>query len=294
MNDPMQDKQPPSFISNQVKDGDYFFLNLSPSSQSELVVVAGGSERCESNYSVERNQFGYYGIEFIAQGSCQVTLEGKTHDLKAGAVFCYGPNTAHRIQNKGEDQLVKFFIDLQGTKVPELLWETFLKELTPHQIAQYRWIHDIFRQLQDSGKKGGDNVQKICQLLIELLIERIHQLSYVPEGNMSLAYATYERCRSYLNNNFSNLKSINDLANQCNVSSAYLARLFKRYTNTPPSSLLLHYKMNYAAELLMAGNHLVKEVADKVGIDDQYYFSRSFKQFFGVSPKNFTATLNRS
>lgn len=294
MNDAMKDKPTPSFISQQVKDGDYFFLNLSPSPHSELVVVAGGSERCEANYAVERNHFGYYGIEFIAQGSCRVTLEGNTHELKAGAVFCYGPNTAHRIENTGEDPLVKFFIDLQGTKVAELLWETFLKELSPHQIAQYRWIHDIFRQLQDSGQKGGDNVQKICGLLIEVLIERIHQLSYIPKGNMSLAYATYERCRSYLNNNFSTLKSINDLARQCNVSSAYLARLFKRYTNTPPSSLLLHYKMNYAAELLMAGNHLVKEVADKVGIDDQYYFSRSFKQFFGVSPKNFTATLSRN
>ena len=293
MNHPMSDNKPPPFISKQVKEGDYFFLNLNPSPHSELVVVAGGSERCESNYSIERNEFSYYGIEFIAQGSCRVTLEDKTHDLKAGAVFCYGPNTVHRIENTGEDQLVKFFVDLQGTKVAELLWETFLKNLTPHQIAQYRWIHDIFRQLQDSGKKGGENVQKICRLLIELLIERIHQLSYVPEGQMSLAYATYERCRSYLNNNFRNLKSINDLASQCNVSSAYLARLFKRYTNTPPSSLLLHYKMNYAAELLMSGNHLVKEVADMVGIDDQYYFSRSFKQFFGVSPKNFTATLNR-
>lgn len=290
----MSDKEQPAFISSQVKEGDYFFLNLNPPPQSELVVVAGGSELCDTNYSIERNEFGYYGIEFIAQGSCQVTLEGQVHDLKAGAVFCYGPNTKHRIENTSNDSLVKFFIDLQGTEAANLLWDTFLKDLKPHQIAQYRWIHDIFRQLQDSGKKGGENVQKICRLLIELLIERIHQLSHLPEGNMSLAYATYERCRSHLNNNFRNLKSINELASQCNVSSAYLARLFKRYTNTPPSSLLLHYKMNYAAELLMTGNHLVKEVADKVGIDDQYYFSRSFKQFFGVSPKNFTATLSRN
>lgn len=164
----------------------------------------------------------------------------------------------------------------------------------PYQIAEYRWIHDLFRQLQDSCKKGGENTQRIGCLLIELLVERIQQLSYLPEGNVSQAYATYERCRSYLNSHFRSIKSINDLAARCNVSSAYLARLFKRYTKTPPSHLLLHYKMNYAAELLLAGKHLVKEVADLVGIDDQYYFSRSFKQFFGVAPKHFAATLKRS
>lgn len=293
MPDELASQQKPSFISKQVKEGDYFFLNLNPSPQSEVVVIAGGSEVCQANYCMARSSFGYYGIEFVAHGQCNVLLENTTHALKPGAVFCYGPNTPHRIENTSEDELVKFFVDLQGTQVADLLWTTFLKEMRPYQITQYRWIHDIFRQLQDSGKKGGENVQKICRLLIELLVERVQQLSYVPEGRMSQAYATYERCRSYLNSNFRSLKSINDLANQCNVSSAYLARLFKRYTKTPPSHLLLHYKMNYAAELLMAGNHLVKEVADRVGIDDQYYFSRSFKQFFGVSPKHFAGTFNR-
>ena len=97
----MSEKEPPPFISTQVKDGDYFFLNLNPSPHSELVVVAGGSEHCKSTYAIERKQFSYYGIEFIAQGSCRVTLEGKAHNLKAGAVFCYGPNTSHRIENTG-------------------------------------------------------------------------------------------------------------------------------------------------------------------------------------------------
>ncbi len=290
----MKETSTPSFISKDVKEGDYFFLNLNPSPTSELVVIAGGSEICNANYCVERKRFPYYAIEYVAHGTCRVVLKNKSYELRPGAVFCYGPNTPHRIENIGEEELVKFFVDIQGTLVTDLLWDTFLKSMKPYQIAQYRWIHDIFRQLQDSCKKGGDNTQRIGRLLIELLVERVQQLSYVPEENMSQAYATYERCRSYLNSHFCTLKSINDLASNCNVSSAYLARLFKRYTKTPPSHLLLHYKMNYAAELLLTGTYLVKEVAALVGIDDQYYFSRSFKQFFGVAPKHFTATLNRS
>ena len=45
--------------------------------------------------------------------------------------------------------------------------------------------------------------------------------------------------------------------------------------------------MNHAAELLTHNNQMVKEVANQVGFDDPYYFSRTFKQFFGVSPKQF-------
>jgi AraC-like DNA-binding protein len=284
----------PSFISKRVEEGEYFFLNLSPSPKGELVVVAGGSETCGKDYLIERKKFSYYAIEFVAQGSCRITLDGKPYHLNAGGVFCYGPNTHHKIEYSGEEPLVKFFVNIHGTRAADLLWQTFLKQMKPYQISQYRWIHDIFRQLQDSGNKGGENAQKICRLLVELLVERVSQLSNIPDKNQSQAYATYERCRSCLNLNFKTIRNVNDLASQCNVSSAYLARLFQRYTRTPPSNLLLHYKMNYAAELLMDGNHLIKEVADMVGINDQYYFSRSFKQFFGVSPKYFTSTLNRS
>jgi len=51
--------------------------------------------------------------------------------------------------------------------------------------------------------------------------------------------------------------------------------------------MLLRLKLNRSAVLLEQGRFLVKEIADLVGFEDQYYFSKRFKEFFGTSPQNY-------
>ena len=290
---PSKTDEMPSFISRQVVDGEYYFLNLEPSPQADLIVTCGGKEHCSQDYRVQRDRFDYYGIEFIAAGECDLMLDGKAYPLRPGAIFCYGPNTSHQIARSSNGPLLKYFVDLKGRQVPDLLWETFLENGKPHQIVEHRWIHDIFKQLHDSGKRGGDNVQEVSKLLVRLLVERLRQLSSLCEGDHGMAYATYERCRAYLESNYCSLKSVNDCASECFVSSAYMARLFKRFANTSPQRVLNQCKMNYAARLLSHENLMVKDVADRIGYEDPCYFSKAFKQFFGVSPKHIARTALR-
>jgi AraC-like DNA-binding protein len=42
-----------------------------------------------------------------------------------------------------------------------------------------------------------------------------------------------------------------------------------------------------AAELLINTNMTAAEIAYKVGFEDQYYFSKSFKKYFGVPPSKY-------
>ncbi len=56
--------------------------------------------------------------------------------------------------------------------------------------------------------------------------------------------------------------------------------------------MLLRLKLTQSIHLLEQGNLLVKEVAEKVGFEDQYYFSKRFKEYFGVSPKNYLSNDN--
>lgn len=46
-------------------------------------------------------------------------------------------------------------------------------------------------------------------------------------------------------------------------------------------------KMKRAYKLITTTNYSVSEIATKCGFDNVYYFSTSFKNFYGMSPKNF-------
>ena len=50
---------------------------------------------------------------------------------------------------------------------------------------------------------------------------------------------------------------------------------------------MVRLKMNVAAELMQKPEAMVKQVAEQVGFNDPFHFSRAFKSVFGLSPARF-------
>ena len=63
----------------------------------------------------------------------------------------------------------------------------------------------------------------------------------------------------------------------------------KKVIGETPNEYIRKLRMNKAAELLRDDRMTVAEVAYQVGINDPYYFSKVFKQFFGISPSKYKA-----
>lgn len=61
----------------------------------------------------------------------------------------------------------------------------------------------------------------------------------------------------------------------------------KQLTGMTPNDYIRQQRMSVAIELLKDTRLTVAEVAYKVGFEDQYYFSKSFKSYFGISPSQY-------
>lgn len=83
------------------------------------------------------------------------------------------------------------------------------------------------------------------------------------------------------------------LGAELGLSLPHLNDVFKSYTGMTPFQYCLHVKINRAKEILAGGESSVKEIAWKVGFDDQYYFSRLFKKKTGYSPSQWTELPSR-
>ena len=283
----------PSFISTQVLDGRYYFLDLSPDERQDLVVVCGGREDCAPHYDNDRPGFQYYCIESVSTGRGEVTLKGRTFPIGPGSIFYYGPDIPHRIVNQSSPGMVKYFVSFVGRKAADLLKTSPLSRLEPVRAADPLRVSEIFELLQYSGTTGTEYARSICAVLLEFLILRISEQTISHHQANSQTWQTYRQCRQFIEANFLTVHSVKEAATHCNVDPAYMCRLFQRFSKQSPYQLLVRLKMGRAAELLVHSDILIKQVATTIGLNDPYHFTKVFKRIHGVSPRAFVKRTHR-
>jgi AraC-like DNA-binding protein len=277
----------PEFFSRQIQEARRFYLDLTPPPEVALAVVCGGYEHCAPDYAIHRATFPFYSVEFVANGTGTLVLNGREYSLFPGAVFSYGPGVAQDFTTDPKELLEKYFVDFTGRRAPQLLEQYGLPPGTFARVFALGEIQAILDGLIQDGLRGTALSDALCAAHFEYLIVRVADSLMPWETRQTPAFATYLRCRRYIAEHFENLKSLEQIAEQCHVDRAYLCRLFHRFDGQTPYRFLMRLKMNLAAERLQNPGVLVKQIASQLGFDDQFHFSRVFKNTLGYSPEAF-------
>ena len=82
---------------------------------------------------------------------------------------------------------------------------------------------------------------------------------------------------------------VDDLSREVGMSRVHLNRKLKEVAGISPSSLIKSTRMKQAAYLLVHDKVNISEVAYRVGFSTPSYFSSSFRDYFGMTPKEFVA-----
>ncbi|MEF9961370.1 MAG: DNA-binding response regulator [Erysipelotrichaceae bacterium] len=91
----------------------------------------------------------------------------------------------------------------------------------------------------------------------------------------------------FIDDNYTKKITLKMLSERFNMNESYLSRTFKKQTGKNIIYYINEKKMQQALNLLQDPNSMIKDVAIKVGIEDQFYFNKVFKKFFQLSPSEF-------
>lgn len=126
----------------------------------------------------------------------------------------------------------------------------------------------------------------IClQSIWRLLLEHI---TYEPQASRenSLEYDRIKKILSYIEENYQNKITLNDIAGHIHLCESECTRLFKRHMNTTLFAFLQEYRIERSLEFLQA-DQPVSAVADKAGFSDPNYYSKVFAKIKGCSPREY-------
>ena len=115
--------------------------------------------------------------------------------------------------------------------------------------------------------------------------------SYVkPQTNIDYSNHIVKATKEYLENHYAEEISLEDVAEQVNISPQYFSKLIKKTTGFNFIDWLSMLRVKKAKELLTNSNLTVKEVCFMVGYKDPNYFSRIFKKRIGITPSEYVKT----
>lgn len=235
---------------------------------------------CTEKWGLRKQKIDFYQLLFVQTGCAHFYLNDTLYVLEQGdAIFLPVNSTrkAHIIGNNGLS-IVDFNFTLpldESLQLPtHFSWKGNMK------LPQY------FNEFNKEWCLKSPNYMLKCSALLNLVFYEItkdklevHQNHYIVQ------------IKEYISDHVDQKVTVDEIANFLNINSIYCGSLFKTITGTTIIHYIHQVKIDKAKLLLAEKDLTIYQVGSLIGIDDPYYFSKTFKSIVGVSPKEYRAKI---
>ncbi len=239
-------------------------------------------------------------IAYILSGTGRYLVDGVNYDVKQGDLLICNPGVMHQsIVTNPSDQTLEFVVgltDIHFLNMPENTIELpggvhLLSLNSEYKREISRCCYEIMEE-NVSTQPGRYYLIQAQMMKILILIFRTIVGTNTHES-VSMAFESYskgyvvKKIVQYLNENYSQHISLDQIAHNMYLSPVYISKIFKEKTGDSPINYLIKIRLNKAREMLKEDKGSIKTIASLVGYDDVYHFSKLFKKHYGISPLNF-------
>ncbi|MBC8061152.1 MAG: response regulator [Clostridiaceae bacterium] len=112
-------------------------------------------------------------------------------------------------------------------------------------------------------------------------------INFISNYKRSKNIHVIEKARKYIESNYIKEITLDELSQHVSMSTYYFSRIFSKIEGMTFRDYLIKIRMEKAKNLLRQGDKSIKQVALEVGYIDQNYFSKAFKKYTNLSPKEY-------
>ena len=258
---------------------DLWYINTAPKSRILNVELAGHTHADASYHIRRQKQWDMYIIEYVISGRGYIRCDGKTDTLQAGDAYIIRSFTDHEYWSDPDNPYEKVWMNVSGSLVDHLM-AAF--HLSGNVTVTHADISRMFEAIHKS-LSTGYRTEELAQQPLRIFF-CISEAAATKEGaRLSLA----ERIHQYIDKNIGHGITSAKVAEHFQLSPIYAARVFKAHYLLTIAQYIQNSKLNLAAQLLRSSDLSVGDRSDYLGYCNDNYFSRLFKAYYGISPKQY-------
>lgn len=140
------------------------------------------------------------------------------------------------------------------------------------KIKHFEYYHYRVMQFKD--------LDSVIELFYDLITEVIVEIDNCRYDNSKFIVS---RALNYIQSNYDKQISLENIADGLHMSKNYLCNIFKEETGENTSLYINKVKIEKAKKMLLKKDYRIKELYEKVGFSNQYYFSKVFKKITGMT-----------
>lgn len=226
---------------------------------------------------------------YCVDGRGTIKINKKLYSVGSGDFLFIPKGVAHSYKTELNNPWTIYWCHFkgeQGDEIIQLSEQKYgdLKGYVPFSESRIN-LFDALYQTLESGY-GFDNLSYVNLIFPQFLSSFLFndKFQQLPKGvSMDLIELSFK----FMQDNLDQELTLGMIAENVNSSASHFSSIFKKRTGFPPIEYFNHLKIQKACQYLQFTPLRIKEVALKIGIADQYYFSRLFNKIMGMSPSDY-------
>ena len=263
----------------------------------EMYLCYCGSQVCSPGHSYGPKIRDEFLIHIVISGKGIYKVGKNSYEIGPNTAFLIYPGITTYYEASKEDPWTYVWVGFSGIKAESSLTHAhFSKDsLTKHIQNVEPFINFVNGMLNSSQLTYANDLARegyLYQFVSTLIQDQQNQQN--SDEIHDYSYQVYvEHTLEYIEHNYFRHIKVQSIADYIGINRSYLTNCFKNVLHISPQEYILNYRMNQASIFLKSTSWSISEIANKVGYQDAFNFSKSFKKLYGISPTSYRNTIEQ-
>lgn len=258
----------------------------------DLDLYQFGWEQCTPAHSFGPAARNHYLFHYVISGTGTLMADDpkgvtQTYQIKSGQGFMLFPG---QISTYVADKNLPWeyaWLEFDGLKVREMIEIAGITKDSPIYHANSKDLRQNMMEemlyIVKNADKSPLHLIGHLYLFLDYMTRSAETMRLKQGGRLRDFYI--KEALSFIEQNFQNDISVEDIAAFCGLNRSYFGKIFHDTIGKSPQEFLMSYRMQKATELLKLTQLSIGDIGNAVGYPNQLHFSRAFKNVYGVSPR---------